>query len=100
MVTGRKLQIDKLSIWIENGKARFAGLSREEAGAKVRASVLIASEWLDAFETEQDAIRAEKLTPQEQESAKRLAKKKKLKLTEKSAEKIIRSLRGEDFSDL
>ncbi len=65
----------------------------------MRAWISRASEWLEAIEADQEAIRAEKLTPQEQRAAKGLARRKKLNVTKESAEKRIRSLRGEDYSD-
>ena len=69
MDTDGKLQIGKLSVWMENGKPRLSGLPLEEAQVQVRAWITQAEKWLDAIEEQQKALKAERLTPQAPRSA-------------------------------
>jgi RNA-binding protein YlmH len=109
VATGRKLQIDNLSIWVDDGKPRFSGLSLEEAQVQVRTWIAQAEQWLELAEEMQKALKSERLTPQEQEKVDRMLKKARAKMKAKhiSAEKArelfskrVLDMRGEDFSDL
>jgi RNA-binding protein YlmH len=82
-VTGRKLNINNISIWIENGTPRVSGLALEQAQAQVRAYIAEAEEWLTAVEEQQKAVKAERLTPREELIVKRELQKNRKKFKAK-----------------
>jgi hypothetical protein len=58
-MTGRKLQIGKLSIWTEDGNPRLSGLPLDEALIQVREWIEYAESWQQAVDDE----RKKELTP-------------------------------------
>ena len=109
-MTGRKLlNIGTLSIWMENGEPHHRGLPLEEAQTRVRGWIAEAQAWLDAVDDREAAIKAERLTPDEEKAVNRQMQKERARFKkqgispEKAREiiaKRIRLCRGDDYSDL
>ena len=94
-----KLQINKLSIWLETGQPRFLGMTVDEAQSQVRQCIDISEEWLAAIEEMQRLDSEKALTRMERKAVGdilRRAKRKgpQSKTAREKAIKLVKSWRA------